>query len=200
MGKIIIFIIAVGFFNCCRKPCNLPNYTFSVNDSFSPEKDSINIGDTLWLTCTISKTQIDINTQANINFDNAENLGSNLVISDISRFNLERGAVDSFNYIQQYGNISTDPTSNPQGVKQLRFEESSDSYLLKVGLIAKKEGNYILTVPDNPYVFRRGMAKCGTADFKILNVNINKHLYLFENIWGLLSEYDRNHSYCFKVY
>lgn len=190
--------LLVAFFNSCHKPCNLPNYVFSVNSIFFPEKDTINIGDTLWLTCTIPKTLIDINTQQQVEFSNAENLGSDLIISDISKFNLQRGAVDSFKYAQLHGTIYTDLQANPQGVKQLSFEEKTNSYLLQVGLIAKKAGNYILTMPDNPSVFRKGRGKCGMASFKILNSNNNKHLYLFENMWRALSNYDKNHSYCLR--
>jgi hypothetical protein len=202
VDKIIFAVVlfVFGFFNGCHKPCNLPNYTFSVNDFFSPEKDSVNIGDTLWIRCIISKTQIDVNTQEQVNFYNAENLGFSLVISDISRFDLKRGAVDSFTYITLHGSIYTDSTSNSTAVKQLSFEENNDSYLLEVGLIAKESGSYILTIPDNPYVYRKGMAKCGTANFLIVNRNTNKHLYLFENRWGKLSAYDSAHSFCFKVY
>ncbi len=200
MIKVIFFAVIIGFFNGCHKPCNLPNYTFLVNDHFTPEKDSIQIGDTLWLTCAISKTLVDINSQEKVNFPDAQNLGTNLIISDISKFNLQRGAVDSFAYVQIRGNIYTDQTSNPHGAKQIGFEEDANYYLLEVGLVAIKMGTYILTVPDNPYVFRKGMTKCGTASFQILNSNTNKHLYLFENIWGQLSEYDSTHSYCFKVY
>ncbi|HEY2721435.1 MAG TPA: hypothetical protein VGI82_06910 [Chitinophagaceae bacterium] len=184
----------------CHKPCNLPNYSFLVNETFSPEKDSIHIGDTLWLTCTIPETLKDINSQNEIDFSQAEDLASDLVISDISKFDSERGAVDSFNYTQIQGSIHTDQSADPQGVKQLSFEENSNSYLLQVGLIAKKAGAYIMTMPDNPHVYRKGMPNCGTANFQFLNGNTKQHLYLFENIWGQLSNYDSTHSYCFKVY
>lgn len=201
MNKLLLFgIVLIGVLNSCHKPCNEPNYSFSVDDFFSPEKDSINIGDTIWLNSTISKLEKDINTQSQVNFSNAENLGTNLIISDISKFDSQRGAVDSFTYFQSHGRIYTDPKLNPQGVKQLSFEENDNSYQLEVGLIAKSAGSYILTIPDNPHVFRKGMSNCGTANFEFLNSNNNKHLDLFENRWGQLSGYDSAHSYCFKVY
>ena len=184
----------------CHKPCTLPNYDFSVSDFFSPEKDSVTVGDTLWLISNISNVQVDINSGAQVDFSGAENLGFNLVVSDISKFRSQRGAVDSFDYTKRHGDIYTHPSSNPQGIKQLSFEKTMASYMLEVGLIAKKKGSYLLTVPDNPYVFRQDMPKCGTAAFAILNSNANKHLYLFENYWGKLNQYDSTHSYCFKVY
>jgi hypothetical protein len=178
----------------------LPDYSFSINDTFSPESDSINLGDTLWLTCVIPVNITDINSQKTITFSDAENLGSDLVISDISKFNLERGAVDSFNYVQRHGTIFSDPSANPGGVKQLMFEGNSDSYLLEVGLIAQRAGAYVLTMNDVPKVYRKGMTNCGTAKFQFLNGNNQQHLYLFENLWGPPSIYDSTHSYCFKVY
>lgn len=198
--KFLFVSLITVFIEGCHKPCTLPNYTFSVNDVFLPDSDSIKINDTLWLNCTINKNLDDINTQKTINFSSAENLGTNLIISDISQFQLGRGAVDSFDYIKRHGNIYTDLNSNPHGVKQISFEENNISYLLDIGLIARKKGNYILTVPDNPYVYRKDMPKCGTANFQFLNSNTKKHLYLFQNIWGQLNFSDSAHSYCFKVY
>lgn len=200
MTKLIIIICIIQFFASCHKPCNEPNYTFNVSESFLPEKDSIGIGDTLWLLSSIPKLQTDVGTQKEIDFSNAENLGSNLIISDINKFTTpSRGAVDSFNFFKINGDIFTIANTDADGVKQLSYEETAISYELKVGMIALKAGKYIFTVPDNPSVFRGGKTKCGLGNFQILNQNINKHLYLFEDLLGSLSSYDSNHSYCLKV-
>lgn len=200
MKNCLRILLCLVLFESCHKPCTLPNYLFLANTIFSPEKDSIKVNDTLWLSCIINKNLNDINTQKTVDFSSAENMGTDLLISDILKFSSERGAVDSFDYIKRHGNIYTDPSLNPKGAKQLSFEENSTSYLLDVGLIARKAGSYILTVPDNSYVYRKGMPKCGTGNFLFINTNSKKHLYLFENIRGQLSEYDSAHSYCFKVY
>lgn len=180
----------------CHKPCNEPDYNFLVTESFFHERDSVKVGDTLFLTCIISKAETDINTKMIIDFSNLGNLGANLVISDISKFKMQRDAADSFSYINVEGKIYFDQ----YGAKQLNFKETDSTYSLKVGLVALKKGLYIFTVPDALGVYRNGHVKCGVGNFQILNSNVNKHLYLFEDMWGQLSNYDSLHSYCIKVY
>jgi hypothetical protein len=181
----------------CHKPCNEPDYNFSVFESFSPEKDSVNIGDTLYLNCEIPKMIRDNNTGQIINFSNLGNLGDNLVISDISKFSdAKRDAADSFSYINIYGKIYSDNN----GARQLQFMETDSSYRLKVGLILLKAGLYVFTIPDDTGVYRNGHLKCGVGNYAVLNSNVNKHLYLFEDLWGpIISTYDRYRSYCIKV-
>jgi hypothetical protein len=149
-----------------------------------------------YFECIIPKKEKDTKTGKVIDFSNLENLGNNLVISDISKFDKQRNAEDSFLYFNVHGKIYSDQ----HGIKQLNFEETDTAYLLKVGLIAQKVGQYIFTLPDAPGIYRKGYPKCGRGNFEILNSNTDKHLYLFEDMWGALSEYDSSHSYCVKVY
>jgi hypothetical protein len=137
---------------------------------------------------------------AEVDFSHAQNMGSTLIISDINRFSSsDRGAIDKFEYFKKTGNIFSDPKLDSSGVKQLAYYETDSSYELKIGMIAIKPGNYVLTITDNLGVYRKGETRCGLASFEIINQNINRHQYLFENVIGALSEYDREHSYCIKV-
>jgi hypothetical protein len=183
----------------CHKPCNEPDYTFIGNDVFSPEKDTLNVGDTLWLNSSINKELVDTSTKKSIDFSNAANLGSTVVISDINKFQDKRGAIDSFDYIKITGNIFSDVNTDTSNVKQLQYSETASSFELKIGFVAKKAGSYIFTIPDNPYLFRKGQPKCGTAKIIMLNSNTDQHLYLFENMWGALSSYDSARSYCIEI-
>ncbi len=196
MLKVILLFCFIPYLIGCHKPCNEPDYHFSVTESFSPEKDSIKVGDTFFLMCIIHKMQMDISTKMVIDFSNLVSFGDHLVISDISKFNIQRDAADSFSYFNIEGKIYSDQ----YGAKQLSFTENDSTYRLKVGLVALKAGSYIFTVPDAPNVTRKGHVKCGLGNFQIFNSNVNKHLYLFENMWGPLSNYDSSHSYCIKVY
>ena len=204
MKKLINQIVLVNLIiiasESCHKPCNEPNYSFKVNESFFPQKDSINVGDTIFVLSSFNKELTDTTTKKVIDFSNAENLGTVLIISDITKFrDIQRGAIDSFSYFNLVGSIFTAPATDTLNVKQLIYTETSSIYDLKIGLIAKKAGIYIFTIPDNPDVFRKNQTKCGTANFEILNQNTQQHLYLFENILGSLSRYDSTHSYCVKV-
>lgn len=191
-----IFLVCIE----CHKPCNEPDYTFIGNDYFSPEKDSLHIGDTLWLISSINKELMDTNTKKVIDYSSAANLASAVIISDIKKFKDKRGAIDSFDYINVIGNIFSDVNTDTSNVKQLTYNKATSSFELKIGFIARKAGSYIFTIPDNPYLYRRGKPKCGTAKIVMLNQNIDKHLNIFENMWGTLSSYDVAHSYCIGVY
>ena len=196
-----IFLMASCICMQCHKPCNESDHYFSITSNILPEKDSVRVGDTLILTCTTPKIMHDENTNSNIDFKNAQNFGSALGILDVLKFlSSQRGAVDSFNFIPISGDIYSDPALDPQGTKQLKFSETNTDYELKAIVITKKKGVYIFSIGDNPSVFIENRGKCGKASIEILNDNINKHLYLFEDALGQLSDFDRKHSYCVKVY
>jgi hypothetical protein len=192
----LLLLCIIIFIGGCTKPCHEPDHNFSVFESFTPEKDSMQIGDTLYLNWEILKMQMDKNTGTLINFSNLGNLGDHLIISDINKFyDVKRDAADSFSFINIYGKIYSDD----YGAKQLQFMETDSSYRLKVGLILLKAGLYVFTIPDATGINRNGHIKCGIGNYEVLNANMNKHLYLFENLSGPLSTYDRNRSYCLKV-
>ena len=98
-----------------------------------------------------------------INFSSLGNLGDNLVISDISKFNTQREMPQIVFHIS----MSREVSSSQYGAKQLTFEETDSAHFLKVGLIALKKGLYILTVPDIIGVYRTGHVKCGRGNSEI---------------------------------
>jgi len=178
----------------CKKPCQ--DYVFQYNgtDYFFPEKDSVQVGDTLYLSCVIKKSDLPDNLKQE------ENLGGNLIISDIDSFqSAHRGAVANFNFINIQGSLYTDPKLNPDNVKQIRFVQVDTSYNLLVGLVTLKSGSYVLTYTDVPGVHWSGSGKCGTANMYFDNINNNKHLYLFEDKFGPSSPRDSATSYCVRV-
>ena len=102
--KVIPFI---AIFLFCRasscKNCVEATYQFKMEESFSPEKDSIKIGDTIWLSATHTSIFIDATNNQEINFSNSS-LGANVRIlqlpdnsSDVS------GAINDFSIIKTFG-------------------------------------------------------------------------------------------------
>ena len=90
MSEFIFLLGIISIFSTCKKPFNEPDYNFSVTESFFPERDSISVGDSLLINCIIPKIETDSTSGKLISFSNLANLGGNLVISDISKFNMQR--------------------------------------------------------------------------------------------------------------
>jgi len=196
----IIFIAIICVSAQCHKPCNESNYLFETTAKFSPQFDSIQVGDTIWLTSLIPKPVLDKNSGKTIAYENA-NWCSTLIISDILKFKeSNRGAISDFDFSAKIGNIYSAPLTDTTNVKQISYQEYVMGYELNIAIIARKAGSYILTIPDNQYLFRKNKPKCGTAELVILNENTDKHLSLFEDVWGSLSAYDKAHCYCVKVH
>src|ERR1700719_3434078 len=86
----------------CRKPCQADIFAYSRTDLFYPEKDSMRVGDTLFLSCIIVKSDLPDHVT------HAENLGGNLIISSIDFFLVSsRGAVAQFDYVNLEGSLYT---------------------------------------------------------------------------------------------
>jgi hypothetical protein len=184
----------------CGHPCVEAKYYFSMTEAFSPEKDSITVGDTLWITSSHSTIFLDSITRTNIDFSNSH-LGSPFEIlnfPDTSQNVI--GAVNDFEYLINYGAL-TDNDSLPNQNKSFSYEEINSEYRLKVGIIAKKKGIYAISVGDDISVAKKNKG-CEKAFIQIINDNSNSHLYYYQNFRPTyqISNYEKTHLYCFKVY
>ncbi len=195
-----IYLVAIFSFISCGHRCVEANYYFSMTESFSPEKDSIPIGDTLWVTSSHSTTFLDSLSQKNIDFSNSQ-VGSPFEIlnfPDASQNVI--GGVNDFGYYiisgSETGNDNI-PTQN----KGFYYEEESNQYILKVGIIAKQKGIYGISLGDDISVIRNNNG-CEKAFIEIDNTNANNHLYYDENFFQgqPINNYTKTHAYFFKVY
>ncbi len=198
---LIVFIIAESIsITGCFKNCKDAKYQFTMEESFSPEKDSIQIGDTLWVNSSHSTTFTDLVSHTQIDFSNS-NLATNVRI-----FNLPDtsgkviGGIYDFDIIKINGNeIGNDyiPSEN----KNFYFEEKNNIYLLGLAFIPKQKGIYCIALSNAISIVQR-KGGCEKANIEIDNANINRHLYFYQAFFpGLpLDEYTKTHAYCFKVY
>lgn len=200
-----LLLIALMLANClaitgCFRNCKDAKYQFSMVDSFSPEKDSLRIDDTLWAYSAHSTTFTDLLTNAQVNFSNS-NIRINLRILNLPDTAQEViGGIFNFDILTIDGNeVGND--NIPSQNKNFYFEEKNNSYLLKLALIPKKKGTYCISLSNSLGVVHRKKG-CEKAGIEIDNSNTNKHLYLYQTFFhGLpLDEYTKTHVYCFKVY
>lgn len=201
---VLMSISAIIIFNGCGKlrfDCANTTYTFQAGIKAYPDRDSLSIGDTIWLESTIPASLIDISTQKLIDYSGAGNLGT--VIS-LDRFTGDHGSIyaaNEFKYVLSKGKTVEKISNVPDRIREYLYIETGDQYYLKVGIIPQKAGIYMLGVGNPQNVFRNS-DKCTKAKYFINFENTKQHIYLYQNnrpgykIEGL----ELTNIYCFKVY
>ncbi|MEO7044033.1 MAG: hypothetical protein ABI091_01910 [Ferruginibacter sp.] len=188
----------------CPKPCIQSNLSFIVNSQFNPDNDSIHVGDTIYLESSFSTQLIDQSTGRIIDYSNSKGIGSTLAVSSLPiGDSISKDAVFDFDYISVNGKIYNDRSiPRPDGVQQVSYEETNGDYILKVGLIAKKKGNYILGIGDGLSNGRKNSNNCEKASFNNTLSNTDQHFYLIKNWYPnvVIGGYGKLRVYYFKVY
>jgi hypothetical protein len=199
----ISLLLAIGL-EACNPICgNLdPVYNFSVTASVSPSRDSISVGDTLYITSSFPSTLPDKSGQL-INYSRARSIGCSIGFNDAYNIGLNDSSTSKyFSYAPLEGEVYSDKNVPLYWhSRQIRYEESNDSYSLKIAVIPNKPGLYFLAITDAYCLGLNNSKACKQASFAIALTNTDQHLYYYENLFGfgVLSEHDRAQFYCFKV-
>lgn len=188
----------------CPKPCIEANYSFAVNAQIVPDLDSIKVGDTIFLTSSFSTTLTDQLGGQKIDYSNSTGISNTLAVSELPLGDtIAKDAVFDFDYISINGRIYNDRNiPSPDRVQQITYQESNDEYILKVGLIAKQVGVYILGIGDGLSNGRKKSHACEKASFSTSINNTLQHFNLIEN-WKpdlILNDFGKRHGYALKVY
>ena len=178
-------------------------YQFSVDTAISiyPDKDSIHIGDTIWIEMHVPTNLFDSYSSKYIDFSKAVNFGEDIVVGILTGGSIlnpgTADASDSVSYILVNGrNAGISKT----GVRNYFFDESNGIYFLKVGIVPKNIGKYYLGFGSPTGVYKKN-DYCTKAAFNLFISNTNQHLYYYqENRPGyIMSDYERKRFYFFKV-
>ncbi|MEJ7693186.1 hypothetical protein [Daejeonella sp.] len=201
VGSILACIVLLN--SGCPKSCIEANYSFSVNAQVGPDRDSINVGDTIYITSSFPAKLIDQGTGAEINYTGAKKIGSTLGVGKlITGEVVPVGAVFDFSYISIKGNVYNERSiASPDAVQQLTYQENNNTYELKVALIAKVKGTYALGIGNGLSVERNNSKNCEKAAFDISISNTSQHVYYYQT-WRpgyTLTASDLKRLYCFKV-
>jgi len=179
-------------------------YTFINNYAKAyPDSDSIRVGDTLWIEISMPTTLKDELTNTMIDFSDAVSVGNTFSIDVFVGGNVNNPgtayAANNFNYYVINGQSLNSP--NPDRTRQYTFAKMGGLFVLKVGVIAKSIGIYSLAISDDAGVHEKG-DNCTKASFAFKYANTNQHLYYYQNNRPgyVISDYERQHMYCFKVY
>lgn len=187
--KIINFIagsIIIGFIfiyaKCNKSPLDCANtvYSFQLPVKAFPNKDTINVGDTVWLEINEPTLIKDGRTGELIDYSGTSNLGSAvsfLYWNNVSNTGVEGSA--RFNFILDKGVVLK---VTPLTI-QYRFIEVNSRYIFKLGVIPKEKGLHSLLFSNSNNTFRDS-DKCTKASFTINFKNTNQHYYLSPSYTG----------------
>lgn len=199
----LIFVIAMtSIFSTCKKGglgCANTIYSFQIGESISPDKDSIRVGDTIFLNVNTPAKLNDIQSGSLIDYSNANNLGNVVTMLRFIPGNVFQGAINNFNLLTLKGSKvnSVDPLSQ----QEVLFGEENGNYKFSLAIIPKDTGRYVLTISNAANVYRKN-DNCTKASFTINFESTNQHFYLL-NLWRpdlILDDSGKKKVYYFKVY
>lgn len=190
--------------NKIKTACIDNGYSFKIGAKVFPDKDSINVGDTIWIEITTPTSLIDITSNKIINYSGALNFDNSFSFGKFTgdgSFS-DPGAIYSANDFITNA-VEGHRVDNPatEGFREFSFLENNNLYKLKVAIIPKKIGIYAIGISDGVNVNRES-DKCTKSNFSVSIENTNQHFYFLENNRPgyVISSYERTHMYCFKVY
>ncbi len=177
---VLIVLFSITVYARCTKDvlgCN-EAYGFVIDAKIYPDKDSINIGDTIFAAVSFPTTPTDQSGQKH-DFSHANNIGTALVVVkliNVSPINLQ-DAADDFAFKVFNGNELSN--ANPKGGRKYSFKEADGLYTFKVAVIPKVSGTYSLNFVNASGVYRNGNP-CPKAGFffQLFNTT-NQHYYLY---------------------
>ncbi len=176
-----VFITAVVFINarCNKTPldCADTKYSFQLSIKAYPDKDTINIGDTVWLEINESTSFQNGQSGQTVDYSGAENLGSVLSFGNYdttlrSWVNENPNSFD-LDLFSGYGKLVNQTAIDLEYL----FSERENRYRFLLGVVPKKKGLFSLLFSNSGNTYRRS-DKCTKANFIINFKNTNQHYYL----------------------
>jgi hypothetical protein len=196
---ILLLIALATIFATCKKRfgCKETVYNFEMGAKAHPDRDSIHIGDTIWLEVNVPTIFEDITSGKTIDYSGAENLGSAIGFGQLKKDSVIPAA-SLFDYFLFKGISVNNP--NTAQIREYLFIEENNNYLFKLAVIPKEAGIFGIGFSNAANVYRRS-DKCTKALFVINFENTKQHFYLNPNINSSNTDTTKpNPSYYFKVY
>lgn len=186
--SVLICIYLITVFNSCKKDilgCGESSILFTVDAKVYPDKDSVNVGDTIYVEINIPTTLPDQNNKM-VDYSKANNLGTDMgfvKLVNVSPIKVDN-AVGDFTFELISGKEIT--SSNPLLLKEYTFEETGGRYVFKLAIVPKTRGTFSFNFGNATNVIRKGNS-CPKASFNFLLKNItNQHYYLFPGGSGVI--------------
>ncbi|MFY8004856.1 MAG: hypothetical protein ACOVNR_08425 [Chitinophagaceae bacterium] len=198
-----LLILAMTFFlgaKCNKngsRPCYMSTpYNFKVTSTFSPQKETYSLGDTIYLTSSFPKILTNTTSGQQVDYSNSLGVGGNLNFGKMDSLTQDfSNARNKFSVNVSIGSIEyVDPTWT-----NILWKENDNNYEFKASIVLLEKGLFILAIPDLGSQGLRGK-NCTNANFGMTVANSNKNLNLFYNAIGYSPDaLFTKGSYCFRV-
>lgn len=178
----VLLLTLAGWQFQCHRPvdCREAVYNFELGLKAYPDKDSIHIGDSLWLEVNESTTFTDVRTGRVVDYSGAANLGSAIGFQQLSnsssQFSISAAQKFDFSLVQGVEAHSADPTL----YHEYLFTEVNGAYGFKLGIVPREAGIYSIVFSNAANVFRKD-DNCTKANFTLNFKNTNQHYNLNPN-------------------
>ncbi|HEY8935542.1 MAG TPA: hypothetical protein VIM65_10000 [Cyclobacteriaceae bacterium] len=196
---IVVFILLMPFTSC--DPPEGPSYAFSVTASISPSRDTVSVGDTLYLESSFPTKLPDNRTGKIVDYSNSVDLSGSIGFADFNKFGTTTDSTTTkyMHYVVVEGDVYNDKSMPVYwNGNRTRYEEKDGYYKLKIGMIPQKKGMYQFSL-GNPFSNGQAGHSNRSASFTISFVNTEQHLHYYEDLYGQFSYSDRVRTYCFVV-
>jgi len=181
--------------------CQKAGYEYTNTTSYcqyTPPKDSITLNDSIFLIASVPRTFIDETSNVTVHNIAAIIEGP---VHVVMLYPTEQPSVDSFELIAQTGKVIKDTINFSEGIlkgfRTIQWDgNSSDSLKVKITIKPKAKGVYAISLGQQGYKD----SDCALYKY-FLRIENEQHLYyLSQYNNGYIGDYERNFSYCFKVY
>ncbi len=197
---ITLFVTSLFLIKCgCKKlqiDCTQIRYNFQLPVKAYPDKDSINIGDTLYLKIDESSILRDSISSSNIDYSGTENLGTVITFNKLVAVGKLEYALDKFKISVVKG----------QKLKQsdidveYSFLEEDGRFKFEIAVIPQNSGVFRIIISNSNNTYRKN-DKCTKANFNIKFKDTQLHAYYY-NVFdpnAVINTSNIGNVYYFKV-
>ncbi|WP_147275793.1 hypothetical protein [Adhaeribacter pallidiroseus] len=170
--------------------------------AFTPDKDKVQVGDTIYLVSEFPSTLTPIGSQAPVDYTNAATIGSAITIVEYLPNKERKWYVYDFDFIAMKGeafNSTNIPV--PEAAEGVRYVETNGKYEMKIAIVPKKKGNYAFLL-SNAYSDSRaikGKDRCDRATFSISLQNDHQASVALMEKWSDGPVGEQGNVYAFTV-
>ena len=190
IAKLILTWVAITHLFCsCVKNilgCH-QSFSFTVNAKVYPDKDTVNIGDTIFVEVNFPTMLSDSSSNAITDLSGASGVSTDMgfvKLASDSPIVLD-DAVPDFDFELIYGKEIPPRPQDKELIKLFSFDETAGRFLFKLAIIPKDTGTFRFGLASAPDVEQKN-STCPTFTLNYLLKNTtNQHYYLYPGGTGV---------------